>query len=244
VKLITDIQGDIRAMMKQELEAAERAVTAGVSEAARGLQTAWRGQITGATLGQSPANSIRKNLYPISGTSIRAAAVVYSNASKVVDAFDRGALIRARNGFWLAIPTAAAGKKGVGNKRITLGGWEQRTGQRLKFIYRRGQPSLVVAEGRLNSKGRAIASKSKTGRGLATVPIFLLVPQVKLRKRLDLARDAERAVDGVPGLIVAVTSRKVIGLLLEQFWLHFVPVLHRLQGRLAAQGRLWRVLVV
>jgi len=35
------------------------------------------------------------------------------------------------------------------------------------------------------------------------VPIFPLVAQVKLRKRLDLARDAERAVDGVPGLIVA-----------------------------------------
>jgi phage terminase large subunit GpA-like protein len=43
----------------------------------------------------------------------------------------------------------------------------------------------------------------QTGRGVATVPIFLLVPQVKLRKRLDLARDAERAVDGVPGRIVA-----------------------------------------
>jgi hypothetical protein len=38
---------------------------------------------------------------------------------------------------------------------------------------------------------------------VATVPIFLLVPQVKLRKRLDLARDAERAVDSVPGRIVA-----------------------------------------
>jgi hypothetical protein len=35
------------------------------------------------------------------------------------------------------------------------------------------------------------------------VPIFLLVPQVKLPKRLDLARDAERALDSVPGLIVA-----------------------------------------
>jgi hypothetical protein len=74
---------------------------------------------------------------------------------------------------------------------------------RLRFIYRRRGPSLLVAEGRLNTKGRAVASKSKTGRGVATVPIFLLVPQVKLRKRLDLARDAERAVDGVPGLIVA-----------------------------------------
>ena len=48
-----------------------------------------------------------------------------------------------------------------------------------------------------------MASRSKTGRGRTTVPIFLLVAQVKLRKRLDLARDAERVVDGVPGLIVA-----------------------------------------
>ena len=42
-----------------------------------------------------------------------------------------------------------------------------------------------------------------SGRPKVTAPIFLLVPQVKLPKRLDLARDAERAVDGVPGLIVA-----------------------------------------
>jgi hypothetical protein len=62
---------------------------------------------------------------------------------------------------------------------------------------------LLVAEGRINTKGRAVASRSKTGRGLTTVPIFLLVPQVMLRKRLDLARDAERVVDGVPGRIVA-----------------------------------------
>ena len=60
-----------------------------------------------------------------------------------------------------------------------------------------------MAEGRLNSKGRAVASKSETGRGLTTVPIFLLVPQIKLRKRLDLARDVERAAAGVPGRIVA-----------------------------------------
>jgi hypothetical protein len=48
-----------------------------------------------------------------------------------------------------------------------------------------------------------MASRSRTGRGVATVPIFLLVPQVKLSKRLDLARASERAHDAVPGLIVA-----------------------------------------
>ena len=56
---------------------------------------------------------------------------------------------------------------------------------------------------RINTRGQAVASRAKTGRNQVTAPIFLLVPQVKLPKRLDLARDADRALDGVPGLIVA-----------------------------------------
>ena len=111
-------------------------------------------------------------------------------------------LIRSRNGFWLAIPTAAAGKSARGG-RITPGEWERRSGLRLRFVYRRNGPSLLVAEGRLNARGRAVASRSKTGRGVTTVPIFLLVPQVQLRKRLDLARDARVAQERIPGAIVA-----------------------------------------
>lgn len=74
---------------------------------------------------------------------------------------------------------------------------------RLRFVYRRTGPSLLVAEGRLNARGRAVASRSKTGRGVTTVPIFLLVPQVQLRKRLDLGRDARAAQEALPSAIVA-----------------------------------------
>jgi hypothetical protein len=80
--------------------------------------------------------------------------------------------------------------------------WERRTGLRLRFVYRRMGPSLLVAEARLNARGRVMASRSRTGRGVATVPIFLVVPQVRLPKRLDLPSDAARAHDTVPGLIV------------------------------------------
>jgi len=73
----------------------------------------------------------------------------------------------------------------------------------LRFVYRRTGPSLLVVEGRLNTKAQALVSRSKTGPGKVTAPIFLLVSQVKLPKRLDLARDADRALDSVPGLIVA-----------------------------------------
>ncbi len=202
MKLKLDIDPDIVAMMREEIAAGERAVSAAIREAGTGLKTAWRGQITGAGLGTRLANSIRSQAFPKSGESLDAAALVWSKAPVIVGAHDTGPLIRSRNGFWLAIPTAAAGKSQRGG-RISPGEWERRTGLRLRFIYRRTGPSLLVAEGRLNTKGRAVASRSRTGRGLVTAPIFLLVPQVKLPKRLDLARDAEQAIDAVPGLIVA-----------------------------------------
>ncbi len=202
MKLKLAIDPDIVALMAAEVAAGERAVTAAMREAGTGLKSAWRTQITGAGLGTRLANSIRSASFPKSGESLNAAALVWSNAPVIIGAHDTGPLIRSKNGFWLAIPTPAAGKSTRGG-RITPGEWERRTGLRLRFIYRRRGPSLLVAEGRLNTKGRAVASRSKTGRGVVTAPIFLLVPQVKLPKRLDLARDAERAVDGVPGLIVA-----------------------------------------
>ena len=67
-----------------------------------------------------------------------------------------------------------------------------------------------MAETRLNSKGRAVVSKSKTGRGLATVPIFILVPQVKLLKRLSLEVPASEAEARLPGMIVASWKERTI----------------------------------
>lgn len=202
MKLKLDIDPDIVAMMAAEIKAGERAVTSAMREAGAGLKTAWRGQIAGAGLGRRLGNTIRSQTYPKSGDSLNAAALVWSQAPVIIGAHDTGPLIRSKTGFYLAIPTEAAGK-GRGGARLTPGEWEQRRGLRLRFVYRRRGPSLLVAEARLNSRSQAAVSRSKTGRGLATVPIFLLVPQVKLRKQLDLARDAEKAAASVPGLIVA-----------------------------------------
>ncbi|MAM40286.1 MAG: hypothetical protein CMQ11_17465 [Gammaproteobacteria bacterium] len=193
---------DIAALMRAEVRAGEKAVSTAMREAGNSLKSAWRGQITGAGLGARLARTIRSEDYPKGSNSLNAAALVWSKAPVIIGAHDTGPLIRSRDGFWLAIPTPAAGKSLRGG-RITPLEWERRTGLRLRFVYRRRGPSLLVAEGRLNSKGRATASRSKIGRGLTTVPIFLLVPQVRLKKRLDLARDAERVVDGMPGRIVA-----------------------------------------
>jgi hypothetical protein len=203
MKLKLDITPDLAAMMAAEIAAGERAVTAAVREAGTNLKTAWRGQITGAGLGQRLANTIRSDQFPKGKASLNAAALVWSKAPVIISAHDTGPLIRSRSGFWLAIPTEAAGKS-LGGRRITPAAWERRTGLRLRFVYRRSGPSLLVADrARISTRGLAAASRSKTGRGQVTAPIFLLVPQVKLPKRLDLARDAERAHDAVPRLIVA-----------------------------------------
>jgi len=202
VKLDLSVTGDIVNAMRAEIFAGEKAVTAAMRVAGAGLKSDWRAQITRARLGQRLANTIRSKTYPAAGESFEAAALIWSNAPQIIGAHDAGPLIRSKDGFWLAIPTPAAGK-GTRGKALTPGEWERRRGLRLRFVYRRRGPSLLVSDGRLNSRGLGVASRSKTGRGQSTVPIFLLVPQVKLAKRLSLARDAERAQAAIPGLIVA-----------------------------------------
>lgn len=203
MKLRLDITPDLVALMREEVAAGQKAVSTAMTAAGAGLKSSWRAQITGAGLGQRLANSIRSQTYPKGRNSLDAAALVWSKAPVIVGAHDSGPLIRSGNGFWLAIPLPAAGKP-LGGKRVTPGMWEKKTGLQLRFVYRRRGPSLLVADAvRLNTRGQAAVSKSKSGRGQVTAPIFLLVPQVKLRKRLNLARDAERVQAAIPASIVA-----------------------------------------
>jgi len=201
MKIDVKIAPNIVAMMATEVAAGQKAVSTTMAQAGAGLKSAWRTQITGAGLGQRLANTIRSQTYPKGRNSLDAAALVWSNAPVIIGAHDTGPLIRSASGFWLAIPLPAAGKA-LGGKRVTPSLWEQKTGLRLRFVYRRRGPSLLVAEGRLNTRGQAAVSRSKTGRGQVTAPIFILVRQVKLPKRLDLMRDAERAQAAIPGSIV------------------------------------------
>ena len=202
MKLNISFTSDLVALMRAEVAAGQKAVSTTMTQAGASLKSAWRAQITSAGLGQRLANTIRSQIYPKGRNSLDAAALVWSNAPVIIGAHDTGPLIRSGSGFWLAIPLPAAGKA-MGGKRITPGMWEQKTGLRLRFVYRSRGPSLLVADAvRLNTRGQAAVSKSKTGRSQVTAPIFLLVRQVKLPKRLDLARDAERAQAAITGSIV------------------------------------------
>lgn len=116
------ITGNLHKFMEQQKAAAEAAVTAGVAEVTERIKNDLRGQVTGAGLGNKLAKSWQAKLYPKGQKSISAAGWVFSKAPKLIRAFNEGALIKSKDGFFLAIPTEAAPKRGVGGKRINLSG--------------------------------------------------------------------------------------------------------------------------
>ena len=81
---------------------------------------------------------------------------------------------------------------------------------RLRFVYCRSGSSLLVAENvRLTARGRAAANigRSKGAAysrlsGRTTVPLFILVPQVSVKKRLDVEGVAQKWIRALPGLVL------------------------------------------
>ncbi|MCB1340625.1 MAG: hypothetical protein KDK24_06090 [Pseudooceanicola sp.] len=194
----------------------ERAITRAMTRAQQQLKGRWRSLISAGGLGRRLANTVRGEAYPKGRQSLNAAALVYvrpnrgtdASAATVVDAHARGALIRSKAGFYLAIPIAEVGKmRAAGNKRITPLGWEQKTGRKLRFVYRKGRPALLVDDG--VSKARSLNDpvtwnrSGKPRRARRTVPVFVLLPQARLRAKFDLDRPAEEMAAQLPTLIAA-----------------------------------------
>ncbi|MDP2206886.1 MAG: DUF6441 family protein [Alphaproteobacteria bacterium] len=212
MRLEAAFKGNLKEYMKAEFATAERAVTLGVSETTDGLKMAMRRQVTNAGLGQRMANTWRGDVYPKGKNSIRAAGVVYTRASRIMEGFERAAVIRSKDGWWLAIPTPNAPKRGVGGKRINPSNFPEHRYGRLRFVYRRNGPSLLVVEnarasynrktGELHGFRKASEKAVNTGRGLTTVVMFWLVPQVQLKRLITFDAEARRWFDRLPKLIL------------------------------------------
>lgn len=210
MRVSATVDGNLRLILADEVNMGEQAVSGAVSRLGAAVKAAWRGQVASAGLGTRLSNSIRHEVYPKGRPSLNAAALIFTKAPKIIAAFEGGALIVGKSGNWLAIPLPAAGT-GKGGAKITPYEWEQRSGLDLRFVYRPGRPSLLVAEGRLSVGRRAGLAKRKGGKrrmdglltGETTIPVFLLLPQVRLSKRLDLIATAERIGSGLPGNVVS-----------------------------------------
>lgn len=224
--------GDLRGALAAEVRAGERAATRAVREETSALQKELRGQVTAAfgAKGRGIANAWRARVYPRSGVSLRAAGLVWTKVPDLVDAFEQGALIRPKGGGrFLAIPTgfnAARGWRGRGDKGLRVTPAQMvasgqgflrpfRSGRGFVWCLplrageqagRRRRTRLIaggLAEvGTANRRGREAWARGLLAQGM--VPMFLLLPQVKLAKRLDVRGAAERAGARVPRRFVTL----------------------------------------
>lgn len=210
MRLVAALKGDLERYMAEELATAEAAVTRGLREAGAGLKLELRRDTTQAGLGRRLANAWRSANYPRRGHSLGAATEVFSKAKKLHEVFDRGATIRSKNGFWLAIPTEDVPKVNYRRAKITPSNWPEHRFGPLRFVYHKSGPSLLVVDNQREAKGKRARSRYalsrnkkhlRTKEGLSTVTMFLLYKQVRLRKRLNFDRIAARWEGKVAALI-------------------------------------------
>ena len=209
MKLAAAMVGSLKADMAAELRRIERAVPDGVKAAGDGLKRSLRKQVIAASLGARLARTWRGRTYPNKGHD--AASLVWSKAAQIVRAFDEGAVIKGKGGRWLAIPTPTAPKRGTNGKRITPATFPTDRHGRLRMVKRRGRTALLVVDGaRVSATTGRVGRRAKGGgrtkaggykQGISTVVMFVLVPRVKLKKRLNVARAAESWARRLPRLI-------------------------------------------
>jgi hypothetical protein len=225
MKIAAFIVKDLSKILQEEVRAGERAVTRAVRAETERLKTELRQQVTTAFGERSRgiANAWRSRVFPQTGESLGAAGIVWTKVPNIIDAFERGAVIRARSGRFLAIPTGfnrQGGRRGA-KPRVTP---QQMVASRKAFLrpFRSGRGfvwCLPVRQGERVGRRRAplIAGglvTVATGRRKAAaawqqsllaqgfVPMFLLLPEVRLGKRLDAQRAGNQALARLPAEIV------------------------------------------
>lgn len=217
MRLAVALTGSLREALAAEMAAGERAVSAAMRAAGDAAKADFRAMTVAGGLGARLAKTWRSETYPRGRPSLGAAALVWSKAPKLMRAFDEGALIRGKDGLWLAIPTENAPKRGVGGKRIAPSTFPEASLGRLRFVYRRGNSALLVVDdlrarrGKRGGFARATDKARASGRGLTTVVMFTLVRQARLRKRVDIASVAEKWGARLPGLVLDAWERESAG---------------------------------
>lgn len=200
---------DLRAVLKPAFDDTEKAVAAAMNDVQAGLKDELRQQVIEAGMGARLAKTWRGKRFPESRPSINSAAYVWSRAPDIVDAFERGVPIVARNRRFLAVPTKDAGVSHttVKNKRLTPAIWETETGVKLRFVPR-GSHALLVSDAsyvRQPARWRRRKSfkpiRTPLSGGRRFLVIFLLLPMVNPRKRFGVEGAGNRWADRVPSLI-------------------------------------------
>ncbi len=229
---LTAIVSDLRQVLAAEVRAGERAAMSAVRAETDAVKAELRRQVTSSFGGSARgvANAWRSQIFPRTGQSLRPAGLVWTKVPAVIDAFERGVTIRPKGGRrFLAIPTGfnrQGGRRGakprVTPQQMIASGqgflrpfkssrgfvWclpvrqGERTGRRRAPLIAGGIAAVATAR----RKGAAAWQQSLLAQGF--VPMFLLLSQITLAKRLDVKGAAERGLRRLPGRFVAAWARE------------------------------------
>jgi hypothetical protein len=232
----TRIEGSIRLQVDDAVLTVAGALRRAVTSVGRQTQAVLRAQARSAGFkdgGRAMANAWRVDLYPAAGRGIRSwrpAALVHSKMPELVHIFDQGAVVTAKGRKYLAIPTPInrlSGRRQDGRYRtrvtpqemFRLGGFVRPSRNPRVLLWCLRLRSETTKRGRLKLfagryseilTGRVKGQQARRQEYAAAhsfVPMFLLIKQVTLRKRLDLADAAAAAQVALAGAVASELAR-------------------------------------
>ncbi|ODN70216.1 DUF6441 family protein [Methylobrevis pamukkalensis] len=187
------IEGNLPAFVEGRIAAVETAMMAAARATVRAGVGRLRVDVVSAGLGQRVANTWRSEVYPKRGRSMAPAGYIYSRASAIVSAFEEGATIRPVKGsVFLWLPTEHVPRRG--GRRLKPEEVENSFNIDLDIVPSLTRPGVYLAVLRaIRTKSRKGFRQAKrgeldAGKNVTSVPMFVLVRQVRLQRRLDGAK--------------------------------------------------------
>lgn len=213
------IAGRLADDLEADREKVARGHTRGIRLATEALKHALRRQVRAAGLGDGLANSIRGEVYPKRKDSLSAVGSVFARGSGRILTGHHGALVRPANGrSYLAIPTGNVPRRrrsgGFGSKG-QANPFEVETVFNQDLVFVPGPRGTVLAfvdavKSRGKRGGYRPPTKGRTkSRNVERVLMFVLVPQVRLRRRLDFESAWAAAAAGVAETVASEIDREL-----------------------------------
>ena len=203
----SQIVGSFSSLFDQRMQRDAKAITDAVHQQGTILKNNWRAQIVGAGLSTRLGNTVRSKNYPQTGTSLGAASEVSiqpGSPQKIIAELEEGAVITVARGRFLAIPTSNVPRANRG-VRFPPHALEVFMGFKLRYAENRRGTKMLVGDAVTARNGRtlrpATKRRLKQGREKSAVVFYILVPQVTMKKRLNLMAEAERIGNELGALI-------------------------------------------
>jgi hypothetical protein len=194
------IDGNLNDVVAVEKEVIEKATTSGIRHAASLAQNALRRQVVSAKFGPGVEKAWRKNDYPPNGASMTAASLVYTKAKRIIEAFSADRVIVGRNGM-LLIPTDFAIARGLDKSMELSNGSRPRRMMTGRILEQRVGKTWVLKSPKT---GQLLLMAKIDGQAKA---LAFIVPQVRLRRRFDVAGVRDKFQGQLPLYIVRAIER-------------------------------------